>query len=106
MAYPNIKTENKVVKFMKFWNWNSSDNKIIVPDHDSMQSHSLKMYLERYANDLSTCKISNNIATVTEEIMHIYQSLKDPYVMSDPVLSNDPFVWRANTLPKVRSVIF
>ncbi len=96
MAYPYIKTENKVVKFMKFWNWNSSDNKIPVPDHDSMQSHSLKMYLEQYKNDIFTCKISN-IAVVTQEIVHIYQSLKDPYVMV-----NDPVLWHANTLPKVR----
>ncbi len=103
MAYPYIKTENRVLKFIKVWNWNSSDNKIIVPDHDSMQSHSLKMYLEQYANDLSTYKISN-IATVTEEIIHIYQSLKDPYVMV-----YDPTPWRANALPKVRlylTVIF
>ncbi len=92
MAYPSIKPESKV---MKYWNWNS---KIIVPDHDSMQSHSLKIYLEGFANDLSTYKISN-MATVTDEIMHIYQSLKDPYVMVD-----DPTLWRANTLPKVRSI--
>ncbi len=63
-----------------------------------MQSHSLKMYLERFGNDLSTYKISN-IATVTEEIMHIYQSLKDPYVMV-----NDPILWCAYALPKVRSI--
>ncbi len=100
MAYPYIKPESNIVKYVKLWNWNSSD---IVPDHDSMQSHSLKMYLERYANDLSTCKISN-IATVTEEIMHIYQSLRDPYVMSDSVMRNDPTLWRANALPKVRSI--
>ncbi len=56
------------------------------------------IYLERYANDLSTCKISN-IATVTEEIMHIYQSLKETHVMSD-----SPYVWCANALPKVRSI--
>ena len=98
MAYPYIKTESKMVKFIKFWNGNSSDNDFIVPDHASMQSHSLEIYLERYANDLSTCKISN-MAVVTEEIMHIYQSLKDPYVMV-----NDPIPWRANALPKVRSI--
>ena len=97
MAYPNIKTESMIVKVIKFWNWNSPDNKVIVPDHDSMQTHSLKIYLEGYANDLSTCKISN-IATVTEEIMHIYQSLKD-VIVNDPTL-----LWRANTLPKVRSI--
>ncbi len=99
MAYPYIQTENKVVKFMKVWNWNSSDNKILVPDHNSMQSHSLEMYLEKYANYLSTCKISN-IAVVTEEIVHIYQSLKDPYV-----IMNDPTLWRAKALPKVRFLI-
>ena len=88
-----------MVKFIKFWNGNSSDNDFIVPDHASMQSHSLEIYLERYANDLSTCKISN-MAVVTEEIMHIYQSLKDPYVM----MVTDPIVWRANALPKVRSI--
>ena len=103
MAYPYIKTENRVLKFIKVWNWNSSDNKIIVPDHDSMQSHSLKIYLEGHANDLSTCKISNNIATVTEEIMHIYQSLKESYLF---VAMGDPTLWRANALHKVRSILF
>ena len=101
MAYPNIKSESKMVKFIKFWKWGtSSDNTILVPDHDSTQSYSLKIYLERYANDLSTCKISNS-AMVTEEIMHIYQSLKDPYVMV-----NDPTLWRANNLPMVRLLCF
>ncbi len=73
--------------------------------HDPMQYYSLKIYLEGYANDLSTCKISN-IATVTEEIMHIYQSLKNPYVMSDPALMNDPTLWCADTFPKVRSILY
>ncbi len=103
MAYPYIKPESRIEKYVKHWNWNSSDNKIIVPDHDSMQSHSLKMYLERFGNDLSTYKISN-IATVTEEIMHIYQSLKETYVMSDSVMRNDPTLWCAYALPKVRSI--
>ncbi len=106
MAYPYIKPESMItraVKLVTFGKWGSSD-KIVVPDHNSMQSRSLEMYLERYANDLSTCKISN-MAVVTEEVMHIYQSLKDPYVMSDPVLRNDPFIWRANDLPKVRFVM-
>ena len=71
--------------------------------HDPMQYYSLKIYLEGYANDLSTCKISN-IATVTEEIMHIYQSLKETYVMSDSVMRNDPTLWCAYALPKVRSI--
>ena len=98
MAYPYVQTESKIVKIVKFWNWNSSDKELIVPDHDSMQSHSLKIYLEQYANDLSTCKISN-IATVTEEIMHIYQSLRDPYV-----IIKDPTPWRAKALHKVRPI--
>ncbi len=94
MAYPNNKPESRIVMM---WNWNS---KIIVPDHNSMQSLSLKMYLEQYAN---TYKISN-ITTVTEEIMHIYKSLKKTYVMSDSVMRNDPTLWCANALPKVRSI--
>ncbi len=72
-----------------------------VPDHDSIQSHSLKIYLEGYTNDLSACKISN-IATVTEEIMHIYQSLKDYYVINDTHYS---IPWSANALHKV-SLLF
>ncbi len=98
MAYPSIKSESMIVRV---WNWNYSD--VIVPDHDSMQSHSLKIYLEGHANDLSTCKISN-MATVTEEIMHIYQSLKDSYLI---VAMGDPTLWRAaNALHKVRSILF
>ena len=107
MAYPYIKPDGMItraVKLVTFGKWRSSDDKIVVPDHNSMQYHSLKIYLERYANDLSTCKISN-MAVVTDEIMHIYQSLKDPYAMSDPVLRNDPSIWRANDLPKVKFVI-
>ncbi len=101
MAFPHIKTERMVVRL---WNWNSSDNKSIAFDHDSMQSHSLKMYLERYENDLSTFKISN-MAVVTEEIMCIYKSLKDPYVMNESMITNDPFIWSAKALPKVRSIL-
>ncbi len=107
MAYPYIKPESMItqaVKFVTFGKWGSSDDKIVVPDHNNMQSHSLKIYLERYANDLSTCKISN-MAVFADEIMHIYQSLKETYVMSDPVLKNDPSIWRANDLPEVRFVI-
>ncbi len=92
MAYP----KGKLVKFL-FWNWNSSDKD--VHDHDSMQSHSLKIYLKQYGSDLSTCKISN-IATVTEEIIHIYQSLRDPLISN----LTDSTPWRANALPKVRSI--
>ncbi len=94
MAYPN---KSKVVRH---WTRNSPDSKSIVPKHDNMQSHSLKIYLERYGNYLSTCKISN-IATVTEEIMHIYQSLMNPYVQTDPMLKNDPFKWTSKDLFKV-----
>ena len=99
MAYPSIKSDGMItqaVKLVTFGKWGSSD-KIVVPDHNSMQSRSLEMYLERYANDLSTCKISN-ISTVTEEIIHIYKSLKDPYVM---VNENNSVLWQANALHKV-----
>ena len=104
MAYPFIKPDGmarRAVKWVTFGKWGSSDNKILVPDHNSMQSHSLKIYLERYENYLSTCKISN-IATVIEEIMHIYQSLRNPNVV---VNENIPVPWQANALHKVRSIL-
>ncbi len=102
MAYPYIKPDGmarRAVKWVTFGKLGSSD-KIVVPDHDSMQSHSLKIYLERYGNDLSTCKISN-MAVVTEEIMHIYQSLKGFRVISNPGLTTDLFIWSAKYLPMV-----
>ncbi len=103
MAYPNIKPDGMMMRTAKWVasKLGSSDNRILVPDHDSMQSSSLEMYLEQYANDLSTCKISN-MAVVTEEIMHIYQSLKDPYVM---VNENYSVPWQARALHKVRSIL-
>ena len=88
MAYPETMTKTKTV-FFKVWDvlkdavgQGCFDDELVVPEHSSMQSKMLEVYVEEYWKVLVNCNLSSqcNIVHISSKIEHIFRQLYAPLI--------------------------
>ena len=104
MAYPETKAKGV---FVKAWDalkdvvGKGSTDELIIPDHTTMQTKALNVYLEKYQKVLVDCELSPqfNIVHLSEKVEHIFRQL---YAQLLSIRYNP---WIANGLAEVCRIL-
>lgn len=117
MVYPQKETKNVILRvintlssFFKITQDSSKEDALIIPDHESMQSAALHIYLEKYQEILVESKMSSkvNVKAVFQQMMHIFSALnvcriyniqKRPEIISCKKLSKVQYLINITVLP-------
>lgn len=106
MAYPQTETKNFIIRGFDYLKnrWTGQEpakGELIIPNHESMQSEALKLYLDRCKSVLLELKVSN-IPEVCREMLHIFYKLNNCWIWSDgrPM----PQFWKCEQLIEVSRI--
>ena len=112
VAYPHVKSNSKVVKavktgfqFLKSFfvtSASTTENEVVLPDQDTMQAEALKIYLQRYKDELCELKFASQVRFPSEEIMDIFGSLHFVWNCKDNCSRGNPESYLCKSLPEVR----